>query len=96
MEQKFRIEQPRLEVFHTYEKIVEIAGEECHMIVLDTSGNEDFNQLRLLSYLNSDVIIVVFSVESLTSYENVTDKWIPEGSAINRILRLCLLEIKLI
>ena len=65
-------------VFDNYEKIVAIAGEEYHLIVQDTSGTKDFNQLRLLSYPDTDVIIAVFSFGSSNIYENVREKWIPE------------------
>ena len=44
----------------------------------DTAGQEDFENLRKLCYPNTDVFLVVFSVDSRTSFENVKGKWIPE------------------
>ena len=61
-----------------YAKIVEIAGEKYHLDVGDTSGNEEYDRLRPLSYCNNDVVIVVFSVGKPASYLNFTAKWIPE------------------
>lgn len=41
-------------------------------------GQEDYDRLRPLSYANSNVFVVCFSVGSRTSFENVKDKWVPE------------------
>lgn len=41
-------------------------------------GQEDYDRLRPLSYANSNVFVVCFSVGSRTSFENVRDKWVPE------------------
>ena len=65
-------------VFDTYSINVNIAGDVYHLSVFDTSGAEDYDRLRPLSYPNTDVIVVVFSVGKPWSYENVTAKWIPE------------------
>ncbi|KAG1223730.1 hypothetical protein G6F35_004477 [Rhizopus arrhizus] len=44
----------------------------------DTAGQEDYDRLRTLSYPDSDVIIVTFSVDIPESLENITEKWVPE------------------
>jgi len=45
----------------------------------DTSGGgEDYDRLRPLSYPQTDVFILLFSVISPTSYGNVKSKWWPE------------------
>lgn len=41
-------------------------------------GQEDYDRLRPLSYANSNVFVVCFSIGSRTSFENVKDKWVPE------------------
>ena len=41
-------------------------------------GQEEYDQLRPLSYPQTDLFIVAFSVTSPASYENVKFKWIPE------------------
>ncbi|CAG2064798.1 unnamed protein product, partial [Timema podura] len=38
----------------------------------------DFDPLRTLCYPEADVFMVCFSIVSSTSFENVTEKWIPE------------------
>jgi Ras homolog gene family, member B len=48
------------------------------MALWDTAGQEDYDRLRPLSYPNTDVVLVVFSVDSPDSLENVAEKWVPE------------------
>lgn len=44
----------------------------------DTAGQEDYDRLRLLSYPDTDVIVMCFSIDLPDSLENIQDKWIPE------------------
>ncbi|KAN0074369.1 GTP-binding protein RHO3 [Elaphomyces granulatus] len=44
----------------------------------DTAGQEEFDRLRSLSYEDTHVIMLCFSVDSQDSYENVSTKWISE------------------
>ena len=44
----------------------------------DTAGQEDYDRLRPLSYPQTDVFVLCFSVISPTSYTNITNKWMPE------------------
>ena len=54
-------------------------GEEPYTLGLfDTVGQEDYDRLRLLSYPQTDVFLVCFSVVSLSLFENVKEKWVPE------------------
>lgn len=46
--------------------------------LFDTAGQEDYDRLRPLSYPQTDVFLVCFSVTSPASYENVKEKWFPE------------------
>ena len=43
-----------------------------------TLGQEDYDRLRPLSYPQTDVFLVCFSVTSPASFENVKEKWFPE------------------
>lgn len=54
-----------------------------HCVILPSQANnsvgqEDYDRLRPLSYANSNVFVVCFSIGSRTSFENVKDKWVPE------------------
>lgn len=44
----------------------------------DSTGQEDYDRLRPLSYPQTDVFLVCFSVTSPASFENVKEKWFPE------------------
>ena len=44
----------------------------------DTTGQEDYDQLRPLKYPGTDIFIVLFSIVDENSYNNVMKKWIPE------------------
>ena len=46
----------------------------------DTAGQEDYDRLRPLSYPQTDVFLVCFSVVNPTSFDHVTHKWHPEVS----------------
>jgi len=46
----------------------------------DTAGQEDYDRLRPLSYPDTDVILMCFSVDSPDSLENIPEKWTPEVS----------------
>lgn len=54
-------------------------GDEPYTLGLfDTAGQEDYDRLRPLSYPQTDVFLVCFSVTSPASFENVKEKWLPE------------------
>ncbi|SCV02546.1 LAMI_0H00408g1_1 [Lachancea mirantina] len=44
----------------------------------DTAGQEEYDRLRPLSYPQTDVFLLCFSVNEPNSFENVKDKWFPE------------------
>lgn len=48
------------------------------MHLWDSAGNECYDRLRPLSYTNTDVFLVCYSIHSPMSFENVTAKWLPE------------------
>lgn len=44
----------------------------------DTAGQEEYDRLRPLSYPQTDVFLLCFSVNEPNSFANVVDKWFPE------------------
>jgi len=55
-----------------------IGGEPYNLSLRDTAGQEDYDRLRPLSYRQTDVFLVCFSVVNHSSYQNVKEKWVPE------------------
>lgn len=51
-----------------------VAGEPYTLGLFDTAGQEDYDRLRPLSYPQTDVFLVCFSVVNPSSYENVKEK----------------------
>uniref|UniRef100_A0A1I8JNE7 Ras homolog family member U n=2 Tax=Macrostomum lignano TaxID=282301 RepID=A0A1I8JNE7_9PLAT len=41
-------------------------------------GQEEYDQLRILSYPQTDVMIICFSLDNPVSCDNVRSKWVPE------------------
>nr|AAW27693.1 SJCHGC06334 protein [Schistosoma japonicum]ABC87997.1 CDC42 protein [Schistosoma japonicum] len=65
-------------VFDNYAVTVMIGGEPYTLGLFDTAGQEDYDRLRPLSYPQTDVFLVCYSVTSVTSFKNVKEKWVPE------------------
>ena len=65
-------------VFDNFAATISVDGKPYHLSMFDTAGKEDFNKLRVLSYINSDVFLVCFSVANPESFTNVQDSWVPE------------------
>ncbi len=51
-----------------------IGGEPYTLGLFDTAGQEDYDRLRPLSYPQTDVFLVCYSVVSPSSFENVKEK----------------------
>eukprot|EP00475_Leptophrys_vorax_P023825 TRINITY_DN3278_c0_g2_i2.p1 TRINITY_DN3278_c0_g2~~TRINITY_DN3278_c0_g2_i2.p1 ORF type:complete len:142 (-),score=42.00 TRINITY_DN3278_c0_g2_i2:118-543(-) len=49
-----------------------------HVTVSDTAGQDEYKDLRTLSYPDSNAFLVCFAVNSTTSFANIETKWIPE------------------
>jgi len=65
-------------VFDNYAVTVMIGNEPYTLGLFDTAGQEDYDRLRPLSYPQTDIFLVCFSVVVPTSFDNVTEKWFPE------------------
>jgi len=65
-------------VFENYVADIEVDGKQVELALWDTAGQEDYDRLRPLSYPDTDVILMCFSVDSPDSLENIPEKWTPE------------------
>ena len=65
-------------VFDNYSANVMVEDQAINLQLWDTAGQEDYKKLRPLSYPQTDVFILCFSLVSSTSLENVKNMWVPE------------------
>ncbi|TMS16460.1 Rho-related GTP-binding protein RhoA-D [Larimichthys crocea] len=65
-------------VFENYIADIEVDGRQVELALWDTAGQEDYDRLRPLSYPDTDVILMCFSIDSPDSLENIPEKWTPE------------------
>lgn len=65
-------------VFDNYAVTIMIGDEPYTLGLFDMAGQEDYDRLRPLTYPQTDVFLVCFSVVSPASFENIKEKWIPE------------------
>ena len=65
-------------VFDNYSANVMVEDTAINLQLWDTAGQEDYKKLRPLSYPQTDVFILCFSLVSPTSLENVENMWVPE------------------
>lgn len=75
--------------YDNYAVSVTVNREPVQLQLCDTAGQDDFDQLRPLCYPNTDVFLVCFSVVNPMSFQNVTEKWLPE-------IRSCLRDVPII
>lgn len=65
-------------VFDNYVADVEVDGRRVELALWDTAGQEDYDRLRPLSYPDSNVVLICYSIDLPDSLENVMEKWISE------------------
>lgn len=65
-------------VFENYVADIEVNGKQVELSLWDTAGQEDYDRLRPLSYPDTDVVVVCFSIDSPDSLDNISEKWAPE------------------
>uniref|UniRef100_A0AAZ3QP14 Uncharacterized protein n=1 Tax=Oncorhynchus tshawytscha TaxID=74940 RepID=A0AAZ3QP14_ONCTS len=61
-----------------WEKDCKPSEQQVELALWDTAGQEDYDRLRPLSYPDTDVILMCFSIDSPDSLENIPEKWTPE------------------
>lgn len=65
-------------VFENYVAEIEVEGKLIELALWDTAGQEDYDRLRPLSYPDTDVVLICYSIDSIDSLANIEEKWYPE------------------
>jgi len=65
-------------VFDNYSCIEMYGGKPINLVLWDTAGQEDYDKLRPLSYPQTDVFVLTYSVVGPDSFTNVEFKWLEE------------------
>ncbi|CAL8135166.1 unnamed protein product [Orchesella dallaii] len=65
-------------VFENYVADIDVDGKQVELQLWDTAGQEDYDRLRPLSYPETDVLLMCFSIDSPDSLQNIPEKWSPE------------------
>lgn len=64
--------------FDNFSAVVSVDGRPVRLQLCDTAGQDEFDKLRPLCYTSTDIFPLCFSVVSPTSFQNVSEKWVPE------------------
>ncbi|GMM31336.1 Rho family GTPase [Martiniozyma asiatica (nom. inval.)] len=65
-------------VFDNYSANVMVDDEKVTINLWDTAGQEEYDRLRPLSYTQTDIFLICFSVVEPVSFQNVQNRWMPE------------------
>jgi small GTP-binding protein len=65
-------------VMDLHNSTISVDEKSYNLSLWDVTNSEDFMGLRQLSYPQTDVFMVCYSIASPTSFDNVASQWIPE------------------
>ncbi len=71
-------------IFDNYVVNVTVGNGCCELSLFDTAGQESYDKLRTLSYAETDVFLVCFSVVWPSSLVNVEHEWLKELKDFNK------------
>ncbi|CEG62942.1 Putative Rho family, other [Rhizopus microsporus] len=81
-------------VFENYVKEVIVNDQTVELSLWDTAGQEEFDRIRLLSYADTHVYLLCFSVENRDSFENIREKWLEEVTDHSPYAKIALVALK--
>lgn len=62
-------------IFENYVHEIYVDGKQITLSLWDTAGQEEYENIRSLSYSDSNVILLCYSIDSKDSLENIESKW---------------------
>ena len=65
-------------IFESFVADIQVNSKQVELALWDTAGQEEYDRLRPLSYPDTDVILVCFSIDNPVSFENISEKWTQE------------------
>ncbi|KAL7721305.1 Rho family GTPase [Entamoeba marina] len=65
-------------VFDNYTAPISVDGKTIQMNLWDTSGSDDLDEMRPLSYPDTDCFMICFSISEEESFERIKTKWYTE------------------
>eukprot|EP00729_Bicosta_minor_P004477 gene4477-28633_t len=78
----FEAGSPQMEYITTFfensDVDIDYEGKSVELALWDTAGQEDYDRLRPLSYPDTDVVLICYSISDPYSLENVPEKWVLE------------------
>jgi len=77
-------EQHEATVFDSYSVQVNVDNATWDLCFFDTAGQEDYDQLRPLTYGKADIFILCYSAMRPEGIENLKAKWLPEKEVHNK------------
>ncbi|GAA5972273.1 hypothetical protein JCM11641_002384 [Rhodosporidiobolus odoratus] len=81
-------------VFENHTSEIVIEDTRVQLSLWDTAGQEDFARLRSLSYADTNVVLLCYSIEQPVSLENIEAKWVDEILEHCPGVKLCLVALK--
>lgn len=82
-------------IFENYTQEVNIEGVPYKLHIWDTAGQDEYDRLRPLSYSGANAIFLCFSLDSKSSFSNLSEKWISEVKHYCRDAKIILIGTKL-
>lgn len=73
---------------------IQISDTLLQVTLWDTAGQSDYVRLRPLSYPDTDIVFVCFSIVNRNSFKHAEDTWIPEVSACIKNVKILLVGLK--
>lgn len=66
-------------IVDNFVKTIYVDGKELNLAMWDTAGQENYSSVRTISYSNSEIIMICYSIGDKTTLKDVAKIWAPEA-----------------